>query len=192
MGLTAAYDSWRVAVSDENATAVYEIQDWLELSQRGTGAARQPAQARAVVEVHKFTGGKSQRAMIGGDIRLGGPAARTIRVGQSSGLTLGAAATCHSELARPLVPGLPPEFARAALSGIFRVHADWSPALLITVDRAAYDEVDSSEFAFEFAGRLLLATLLQAIAGSLVARTLTDRHARPRSRPMPAAFSGNS
>ena len=166
MTLVGLYDSWRVAVSGDSATASYEIRDWLESSQPGAGVGHQAGQARAIIEVHKFSGGKSQRAMVGGDIRLVGQGARTIRVGQSAGLTLGAAATCRSELARALVPGLPPEFARAALNGISRTSADRPPAFLITVDRSAYDEVNSSEFSFELAGELMLITLLRRLQGS--------------------------
>jgi hypothetical protein len=65
-----------------------------------------------------------------------------------------------------LVPGLPPEFAQAALDGLARVPAQWDSGGLIVVDRAAYDEVDSSPVAFEFASRLLVLTLLARLAGS--------------------------
>jgi hypothetical protein len=118
--------SWRVSVSDENETAVYKVNEWLERSSPDATDGHQSAQARAVIEVFKSAGGKNQRAMVGGEIHLIGQPVRSIRIAQSSGLTLGAATTCRSELSRALVPGLPPEFARATLNGIN--HADFAAA----------------------------------------------------------------
>jgi hypothetical protein len=80
-------------------------------------------------------------------------------------MTLGAAKTYASRLRGTLVPGLPPEFAQAALDGIVRVPAQWDSGGLIVVDRAAYDEVDSSPVAFEFASGLLVLALLGRLAG---------------------------
>jgi hypothetical protein len=81
-------------------------------------------------------------------------------------MTLGASRTYASLLKGVLVPGLPPEFAQATLDGVVRVPAHRDSGDLIVVDRAAYDEVDSSPVAFEFAGGLLVLALLARLAGS--------------------------
>lgn len=167
MTFIGTHRSWRVAVSDENPTAVYEIKDWLEWSDPGPCDADQSPSARAVIEVLRFNGGKRQRALAGGEIRLANQSARCIRIGQASGLTFGSPATCHSELAEALVPGLPRDFAPATLNGIATVPADRPAGFIIVVDRAGYDEVDSSEVAFEFASGLLLTALLMRLRGSI-------------------------
>jgi hypothetical protein len=158
--------SWRVAVNDENPTAAYDVEDWLEWSDPEPCDSNQSVRARAVIEVLRFDGGKRQRALAGGEIRLNGQNARCVRVGQAPGLTLGSATTCRSELAQALVPGLPRDFAPATLNGIVEVPAERPAGFSIVVDRAGYDEVDSSEIAFEFAGGLLLVTLLMRLRGS--------------------------
>lgn len=177
MTFIGTHRSWRVAVSDENPTAIYDVKDWLEWADPGSCDDNQSVRARAVIEVLKFDGGKNQRAMAGGEIRLTHQNARCVRVGQASGLTLGGTAACRSELAKALVPGLPRDFAPATLNGIVKVLTEQSPGFLIVVDRAGYDEVNSSEIAFEFAGELLLAALLMRLRGSDL-NTLTLRRIR--------------
>jgi hypothetical protein len=166
MTFIGAHHSWRVAVSDENPTAAYDVKDWLEWPDAGPCDSNESARARAVIEVLRYDGGKRRRALVGGEIRLNSQNTRHIRVGQTSGLTLDGATTCHSELAKALVPGLPRDFAPATLSGIVEVPAERPAGFLIVVDRAGYDEVDSSEIAFEFAGGLLLVALLMRLQGS--------------------------
>ncbi|WP_030976647.1 hypothetical protein [Streptomyces sp. NRRL S-1824] len=71
-------------------------------------------------------------------------------------LGLGAAAGCGSELGRPLVAGLPRDFADAALDGLSGdTGVGALPAGLLRVDRAGFDEAGSSEMAFQLAGNLL-------------------------------------
>jgi len=103
--------------------------------------------------------------MAGRAIRLTHQAAGQIRIGQPSGLTLGATTTCRSYLAESLVPGMPPEFARATLTGMLRMSAVRPHGFHITIDRAGYDEVDSSEYAFDFSGGLLVVALLMRLQG---------------------------
>jgi hypothetical protein len=81
-------------------------------------------------------------------------------------MTLGAAKTCPSRLSRPLVPGLPPEFAQATLDGLVRVPVAWDSGGFLVVDRAGYDEVESSPVAFELAGGLLVLALLARLRGT--------------------------
>jgi hypothetical protein len=65
-----------------------------------------------------------------------------------------------SRLWRPLVPGLPAEFANAVVDGLRRRPI---PRGLLRIDRAGYDPVESSPLAFELAAELL-ATVIAARA----------------------------
>ena len=90
-------------------------------------------------------------------------------------MTLGAAKTCPSRLSRPLVPGLPPEFAQATLDGLVRVPSTWDSGGLLVVDRGGYDEVESVPVAFELAGGLLVLALLARLRGTDInVSTLTE------------------
>jgi hypothetical protein len=171
---------WRVALSDENSTAAYPIQNWLEWSEPASDDGPRSAHARAVIEIHRFLGGMSQRAMIGGEIRVKSQATSVIRVGWSGELTLGAAKTCQSELSGALAPGLPSEFAQAALDGIIRVPDERRPGSVIIIDRAGYDEVDSSSVAFELAGGLLLVTLTERLRGMDLMLSTLEKLAKQR------------
>ncbi|WP_328364842.1 hypothetical protein OG800_34130 [Streptomyces sp. NBC_00445] len=71
-------------------------------------------------------------------------------------MRLGVLAGCSSELGRPLVAGLPRDFADAVLDGLARdTGVGALPAGLLRVDRAGFDEEGSSEMAFKLAGELL-------------------------------------
>jgi hypothetical protein len=152
--LLVRHGPWQIAVGDDDGAAGYVVDDWLEWSDLDPGSSPESRTdtVRAIAEVRRGAGGVIPRALIGGEMRHTGRGARQVRVGQSSKMTLGAARTCASLFRGMLVPGLPPEFAQAALDGV--------------VDRAAYDEVDSSPVAFEFAGGLLVLALLARLAGS--------------------------
>jgi hypothetical protein len=165
--LLVRHGPWQIAVGDDDGAASYVVDDWLEWSDPDPGSPPESRTdtVRAMVEVRRGAGGVIPRALIGGEMRRTGRSARQVRVGQSSKMTLGAARTCASLFRGMLVPGLPPEFAQAALDGVVRVPAQWDSGDLV-VDRAAYDEVDSSPVAFEFAGGLLVLALLARLAGS--------------------------
>jgi hypothetical protein len=166
--LLVRHGPWQIAVGDDDGAAGYVVDDWLEWSDLDPGSSPESRTdtVRAIAEVRRGAGGVIPRALIGGEMRHTGRGARQVRVGQSSKMTLGAARTCASLFRGMLVPGLPPEFAQAALDGVVRVPAQWDSGDLIVVDRAAYDEVDSSPVAFEFAGGLLVLALLARLAGS--------------------------
>lgn len=168
MTLLVRHGPWQIAVGDDDGGASYAVDDWLEWSEPDPGSPPESRTdtVRAVVEVRRAAGGVSPRALIGGEMRHSGHGARQVRVGQSSKMTLGAARTCASLVRGMLVPGLPPEFAQAALDGAVRVPARWGSGDLMVVDRAAYDEVDSSPAAFEFAGGILVLALIARLAGS--------------------------
>jgi hypothetical protein len=148
--LLVRHGPWQIAVGDDDGAAGYLIDDWLEWSDPDPGPSPESRTdaVRAIVEVRRGAGGVIPRALLGGEMRHAGRGARQVRVGQSSTMTLGASRTYASLLKGVLVPGLPPEFAQATLDGVVRVPAHRDSGDLIVVDRAAYDEVDSSPVAF--------------------------------------------
>lgn len=117
--------------------------------------------ARSVVELVAVSGGLRPRALIGGEFVPGSGRQVSIEVSHSGDLGLGAAADCPSlSRGRPLVAGLPLEFAHAVVDGLVRVTcATGLPAGVLSIDRAAHDEVDSSPIAFERAAGVLRCVL---------------------------------
>lgn len=111
---------------------------------------------RAVVEVHHRVGGNPQRALLGAVLESGPADELSIRVGLSGTITNGAVPSCPGSLGRDLVPGLPDEFGLAVAEALsFGLHI---PGVL-TVDRAAYDEVESSRRIFGIAAAVLAVVL---------------------------------
>lgn len=141
-----------------------------ELPSRGDGPAR-----RAVVELRRDLGGLIMRALIGGEFRPGaGPTRYEVPVGRAA-FDNGDEATCPSRLGRPLIPGLPADFADSALAGLTAdADADRLPGGRLRVDRAAYDLMGSSEAAFFQAARLLRAALAGDEPEARVARRLSE------------------
>jgi hypothetical protein len=75
----------------------------------------------------------------------------------------GLPATCDSRLGGPLIPGMPRDFAAAAMSGLKRDSSAFPlPKGRLRVDRAGHDLMGSSEVAFEQAARLLRVALWAA------------------------------
>lgn len=112
---------------------------------------------RGVVEVERRISGHPQRALLGATFNPDKTPVVEIRIPISGELRLGATPTCPSQLADLLVPGLPREFASAVLAGIS--DAAVLGAGRVVFDRAAYDDVASSEQAFHNAAELLAVLL---------------------------------
>jgi hypothetical protein len=159
------HDAWRVVVSDDDGGAAFPVDEWLERSFPASALTAQRGTARAVVEVRRRAGGLIPRAVAGGEMRLRGEGKRSLRVGQSAAMTLGAQATYSSRIRGILVPGLPPAFANAVLDGLVAAAAWESPGVLI-VDRGAYDEVESAPLAFKLAADVLVLALLARLSGT--------------------------
>lgn len=102
------------------------------------------------------------RALLGAAYTPGGGGELLIEA-QTSGVSTSGNPSCRSQLSRALVPGLPDEFARSVVDGLVRRAL---PGGRITVDRAAFDPVESSPLAFELAAELL-ATVLYAASMEL-------------------------
>jgi hypothetical protein len=111
---------------------------------------------RCLVELHHRMSGHPQRALLGATLVPRNRKSLAISIPMSGKLTLGAKTTCPSRLDRRLVPGLPDEFTEAVLEGISLPDL---PAGELIVDRAAYDEVASSPFAFRHVAELVAVLL---------------------------------
>ncbi|WP_131765159.1 hypothetical protein [Candidatus Protofrankia californiensis] len=145
----------RAAIRTDEASAAYD-------SAYATRCER-PASAetgraiRAVVELSRAFGGMTMRALLGAQFMPDPQSLVTaFEVPFGEPLGFGLVADCGSELGRPLVAGLPRDFADATLAGLAGdAQADPLPAGLLRVDRAGFDETGSSEAAFKLAGDLL-------------------------------------
>ena len=165
---------WRIAVSDDESTAMFRVAEWLTWSSPSSSISPLPS-ARLIVEIQRPLGGRNSRALLGGE--LSEARDLSMRVAQSSPIGAGGKASCRSRLGRDLVPGLPPEFAEAALKSLVRC----LPVLgsgAVVIDRAGYDDVDSSPSAFDRAATLLFRLLhgraVAANAESLVEEVVSS------------------
>lgn len=152
--LTAAFDS---SATREQAIAV-------------TASESSARPVRATVEILRHTGGLMPRALVGGAFTPSTDSRLVVEVA-TSGPNVTGAPTCTSELGKPLVPGLPDEFASSVIDGLIRRAP---PGGRIFVDRAAFDPVESSPLAFELAAELLAVALAAEARGSDVMSAARD------------------
>lgn len=107
---------------------------------------------RAFVEILQRAGGNPQRALLGGTLSPGTTGLLEVVLHVSENPPLGAAASYPGAFSHELVPGLPEEFiARIATALATRL----AHPGVITIDRAAYDEAESSVYGFALAADLL-------------------------------------
>lgn len=164
----------RAAIRVDEATAMYPGFGFKSCERPASGESGQSA--RAVVELRRSLGGVTMRALLGARFVPGAEGPATLfEVPFGAPLGLGAPAHCASELGRPLVAGLPSDFAGAALTGL--AGAALLPAGIVRVDRAGHDEVGSSEKAFQLVGELLREVIRSLMSGQdteAVARSLVE------------------
>jgi hypothetical protein len=96
------------------------------------------------------------RSFIGGTLEPSTNQSLEVVLQISEDLPLGAETTCPGAFGRNLVPGLPEEFIERIPTALMTRFA--RPGV-ITIDRAAYDEVESSLHAFSLAADLLAVVL---------------------------------
>jgi hypothetical protein len=121
---------------------------------------------RAVVEISRALGGMRMRALLRAIFTPDPEIAVTVfEVPYSERMGFGAVAGCLSELGRPLVAGLPLDFAGAVLEGVAGSADAALPSGRLRIDRAAFDDVDSSQVAFRFTGDLLSQVIGALIRG---------------------------
>jgi hypothetical protein len=150
------HGSWSIAVSDVDASAVFEPLEWRrEIANSASSGAEQP-QFSVSAEVFQFGGGLLPRALLGGTFIPGGPTL-AFEVGSTGSMTLGATRDCQSLLGEALVPGLPSEFVEAVLAGLFEMAGKGRQSGgTLRIHAAGYDEQNSSPYAFRHAGAALL------------------------------------
>lgn len=166
----------KVSVVTEEETARYAGTRRLQGSRPAKAEPVGIDAVRAVVEVRRQLGGMSPRALLGGTFEPTTSGDVSVQVVMSdTALGLGEPATCASELGKPLVPGLPEEFASAVLTGLTGGEPDLVlPPGVLTIDRAGYDEVESASRIFELTSELLLRVVAARVAGSDLAETVRE------------------
>jgi hypothetical protein len=152
--------SCRIALEDDRQDASYPVHEWTWLRGPISPTGSSAKSARAVVEVRRGGGGILPSALLGGEISAISDGSYVLRVAQSTDMTLGAPRTCVSRFWGSLAPGLPEEFALPALEGAGRVPKEPGVGVMVSIDRGAYDEVNSSPLAFRVAGKILAIALL--------------------------------
>ncbi|MBO3094996.1 hypothetical protein [Cellulomonas dongxiuzhuiae] len=152
--------SRRAAVVGDESTAAFATEGVVRETTSSHAASTSDAPARCVVEILRRGGGLMPRALVGGAFTPHEGEDLVIEV-RTSGTEPAGAPTCASTLWSPLVPGLPEEFVRPSVAGVLK---GGLPAGRFTLDRAAFDPVESSPMAFELAGELL-AVVLGAMSG---------------------------
>lgn len=151
----------QAAVTEDEGTASYSVERVICGEIDPTGAAANSEPVRAVVEILRQSGGLAPRALIGGIFTPAyGRAMVELAISASDPA---ADARCNSRLWRPLVSGLPQEFAHSVMGGIVRRAR--LPVGNLVVDRAGFDPVESSPLAFELAAELLCDVLAAELSG---------------------------
>lgn len=155
----------RVAIRGDEPTAMYTPTG---VVRSRCGSSAEPRCAfRIVVELRQSFGGMVSRALLGAEfVPDSSRSVTTFETHFSGYLVSGAAAECRSELGGSLVAGLPRDFSDAAHEGIFGESVEKLPSGLLRIDRAAFDEVGSSEKAFHRAGVLLARVSVASLSGA--------------------------
>jgi hypothetical protein len=130
-------------------------------------------QGRLVVELRRNMGGMMMRAQLGGEFVAGFAQTGLQVCVAEQPFDSGIPETCRSPLGKPLIPGLPSDFAQSALNGLAENGAAAPlPAGLLRVDRAGHDLMGSSQEAFYQVARLLRAAFAATISGQDIASSL--------------------
>jgi len=143
----------RASIVSDVERATYQSEAERRHVKEGVGPSVDVA-SRTVVEVYRRTE-PPQRALVGAHFAPTDSGRLLVFVRTSGGMS-GHAATCPGAFGRELVPGLPDEFGAAVGAALL---AGVSVAGVLVVDRAAYDEVESSSHIFGIAAALLAVAL---------------------------------
>jgi hypothetical protein len=148
--IISANDRMASVITDE-PTAVFEHASTSQKMIAVPASTSQGRSVRETVEILRQSGGLMPRALLGGSFVPTNESRLVIEVA-TSGPSVSGNATCQSQLASPLIPGLPEEFVLSVFNGLTS-HPLTGGRL--TVDRGAFDAVESSPLAFELAAGLL-------------------------------------
>ena len=175
----ATVGPWTAAATSSLACQ-FDPVDWLVDRVEASGERPVHQSIAATVEVRLRAGGMAPCALLGARFVTSERIDVELVVGHSANLVEGAAPSCIGLLGRSLFSGLPKEFAEGALNGLVRVETPLPPGRLEVI-AAGYDDVDSSEFAFERAGGLLRHVLSRLAANkesgaAVIAKVLRGWH----------------
>lgn len=160
------------AVFDDDPDAEVRADTVIQVYRPAGTAVAAVVEVRAVVEVLRALGGAAVRALVGGRYR-GEPGDEiTVRVpvthpDDGAWPPEGATSMCASRVSRGqnLIVGMPAHFAGATAEGLAEGLGEAVPGGTVTVDRAAFHEVDSSAAAFWQAAHLLGSVLAARVRG---------------------------
>ena len=141
----------RVAVGIDRPLAQYASQEVHRESLPMPGATVRGAR-RACVEIFHGVGGNPRSALIGGVLAPSTSDHLEVQLNISEDRPTGAATTCPGAFGRDPVPGLAEESVERIPGALM---AQIARSGVITIDRAASDEVESSVIAFSLAADLL-------------------------------------
>jgi hypothetical protein len=165
----------KLSLETDNDSARYDSSSVLRASAPAT-LVSSTAPTRLTLELSRGLGGMIMRALIGAEFFPGSDVTHFEVLTAAAPFDSGVGATCASSLGKPLIPGLPKDFAPPVLAGLEKESAqDPLPAGTLRIDRAGYDLIGSSEAAFFQVASLLRSAFSAMAAGDDVAARLTDR-----------------
>ncbi|SEF27076.1 hypothetical protein SAMN05421837_103621 [Amycolatopsis pretoriensis] len=153
-----------VAIGEGDHPAAYQAAEWLRSSRPAVGTVANPV--RMHVEVLRRFGGLAPRALVGGQFvpGQGNQTQFTVAVATFGLFDADDEPTCPSELWKePFTVGLPSEFARAVADALGE--GPGVPAGTLTIDRAGFDLVNSSEMIFGQAAAALKTAMVAQLSG---------------------------
>jgi len=153
-----------VAIGEGDHPAAYQAADWLHSSRPAVAARANPV--RMHVEVLRRHGGLAPRALLGGEFvpGEGNQTQFAVAVATFGFFDADDEPTCPSTLwKQPFTIGLPSELA-SAVTGALGAGAGL-PAGTLTIDRAGFDLVNSSEMIFEQATAVLKTAIAAQLSG---------------------------
>jgi hypothetical protein len=155
-----------VAVSIDDEGARLEPDDVVRISWPSSPMERHGKATRALVEILRRLGGHAARALVGGQFTCGTGKEVVLEVALSH--ASGLSRKCDSQLwsGNPFTVGLPEAFADAVLNGLTSSADTGLPSGTLAIDRAGFDEIESSAMAFSQAA---------AVLGLVLAAKVNDR-----------------
>lgn len=157
------------AIGEDDDRARYAMTERLHAAQPAGQALPDAQPVRVCVEVLRRLSGINPRALVGGEFVPHAGSETVFEVCVGGVLDGPHESTCPSALwSRPFAVGLPPEFVTGVVEGITDTRGSDLPPGVLTIDRAGFDEMESSAAVFRQAASLLR----QAIAARLHDRDL--------------------
>lgn len=150
-----------VAVDDDGPGALYEPAEVRRARLPAQGHVDSVEPVRALVEVQRRFGGLAPRALIGGQFTPAPGTEVLFEVNVGAPFDELPTTTCESRLwKQPFSVGLPAEFADAVLHALADAQGLELPSGTLTVDRAGFDEIESSAAIFAQAAAVLRQVLV--------------------------------